>query len=69
MKSYQELEAELYAVKAQLEQANLAILQRDRAIEDMLDKLSDARAEAKFQKAKAERWEEFSGRLVRNEVA
>ena len=69
MKSYQELEDELYAVKAQLEQANLAILQRDRAIEDMLDKLSDARAEAKFQKAKAERWEEFSGRLVRNEVA
>ena len=69
MKSYQELEDELYAVKAQLEQANLAILQRDRAIEDMLDKLTDARAEAKFQKAKAERWEEFSGRLVRNEVA
>lgn len=69
MRSYQELEAELYAVKAQLEQANFAILQRDRAIEDMLDKLSDARAEAKFQKAKAERWEEFSGRLVRNEVA
>lgn len=69
MRSYQELEAELYAVKAQLEQARNTVEDYYRIIAELTDKLTDARAEAKFQKAKAERWEEFSGQLVRNEVA
>ena len=69
MRSYQELEAELYTVKAQLGQAQNTIGDYYRIISELTDKLTDARAEAKFQKAKAERWEEFSGELVNRRMA
>lgn len=69
MKSYAALEAELHETRARLEQAQNTVEDYHRIIAELTDKLTDARAEAKFQKAKAERWEEFSGRLVRNEVA
>ena len=69
MRSYQELEAELYTAKAQLGQAQNTIEDYYRIIAELTDKLTDARAEAKFERAKAERWEEFSGELVNRRTA